>query len=106
MKYLAQLIWMFSFLTIIVGIIYCIGGCNFLPIKPLPLPDDVTIEQECKAACDNMKDLKYPGHIGTPNGVSCAQVCVDLETGNPSFPFHGRCIAEAANHTEIDNCYD
>jgi len=82
------------------------SACEFLPIKPPPVPDNVTIEQECDAACKNMKALKYPGYQGTPTGVSCSQVCVEMETGNPSFPFHGRCIAEAASHAEINKCYE
>lgn len=100
---LASLFWA------IVTIAHYLAGCGPLPIRP----DDATIRQGCRAACDNMARLEYPGYEGSPgedeihgtaDDIACWLVCESTEMAN--FPFHARCLAESATGEEMDRCYN
>jgi hypothetical protein len=96
-----------------------IEGCVHLdPIPDDPKPDDpppVATEEDCKAACDNLKQMKCPGWDGTPgkdeiqgtaDDVPCWKACINIMSVGHPADLKLPCTIKATSCEEVESCFD
>lgn len=71
-----------------------LSACSHVPPPP---PEGST----CQSACERAEQLQCPWSKGTPNGVSCIELC---EHTRDVFPYDLACMTKAMSCAEIDTC--
>lgn len=94
-----------------IGLALVVSSCQYLP-SPIP-PNPYDPPEDCAPACANLEKMKCPGWqgspgddgvFGTPDDVSCVDVCVDTME-EPTATLHPKCTAAAESCEAVEECF-